>query len=132
MQTTISGTVYSDIPTNLSMNPMNGDIAKITNETAIKRAIRNILLTDTYERVWLPQLGTNVQSTLFEQATALTLKELRDRILFSIEKYEPRVNILDVIVSYIEERDTVHAKIVFAIRQTSSPIEVDVFLDRVR
>ena len=44
--------LYSDFLTNFDMNPVTGNLAKVTNESSVKQALRNLMLTMTGERFY--------------------------------------------------------------------------------
>jgi len=62
-------TYYSDIPTNFDVHPVKEDLVLVTNESAVKRSIRNLLLTDPYERFFNPLIGSGIRQTLFENVS---------------------------------------------------------------
>lgn len=72
-------TTYSDIPTNLDFHPGTKDIARLTDEVAIKTAIRNILKTSFYER-YDALFGSNLNKLLFEQLDRRTITSVEQII----------------------------------------------------
>jgi phage baseplate assembly protein W len=84
---------YSDIFTNFTAHPDLSDLVIKKNEDAVKQAIRNLLLTNKYERPFQPDLGSNINAILFEPATSLTAGILETEIRNVISNYEPRVQI---------------------------------------
>jgi len=79
-------------------NPLNNDLIALKNQTAIARSIRNIVLTSPGEKFFNPDFGSNVSRLLFDNLDDLTALSIRDEIENSIRNYEPRVQLIDVVV----------------------------------
>jgi phage baseplate assembly protein W len=90
---------YADISTNFSLNAVNGDVVRLTEMDAVKRAIKNLVMTDKYERLLDPRFGAGINALLFEPMTPMTTMAIRDTIENSITTYEPRADLitLDVV-----------------------------------
>ena len=87
---------FKDISLSLKVNPLNSDIIVIKNETAIARSIRNLILTNTGEKFFSPNLGTKISSLLFESITKITAASIQSEIESTIRNYEPRVELIRV------------------------------------
>ena len=66
---TAKSVVFSDFFTDFSRSPTSGMLNIKTNEDAVKQSVRNLLLTDKYERPYQPEIGSNVRNLLFENWT---------------------------------------------------------------
>jgi len=80
-------------------NPVNYDLIALKNETAIARSIRNLVFTYPGEKFFNENLGSKVSRSLFENVDEISASIIKDEIQNTIESYEPRVNLIDVIVS---------------------------------
>ena len=89
---------FKDISASFQINPLNSDLIAIKNTTAISRAIRNLILTKKGERPFEPALGSKVYDLLFESMDKQTASVIHDEIKTVIENYEPRVELIEVIV----------------------------------
>ena len=89
---------YSDLRSDLAVNPANDDVLTITNEAAIEQSIKNLLQTNFYERVMKPNIGSNIKSLLFELASPHTSYNIKEAVKETIENFEPRADIIDVLV----------------------------------
>ena len=89
---------FKDISASFQVNPLNDDLISINNENAIARSIRNLVLTQQGERPFNPALGSRVNGLLFENADKLTATAIRDEIITTIENFEPRVDLIEVLV----------------------------------
>lgn len=123
---------YSDISTNLSLNAVTGDVVRLTEMDAVKRAIKNLIMTEKYERLLNPRFGAGINSLLFEPMTPLTTITMRDLIETTITTYEPRADLktLDVVPDY--DAQTYYVDIVFSLKSTNQTGTVQFFIDRIR
>ena len=118
--------------TNFDIHPTTGDLLIKTNEDAVKQSIRNILDTNKYERLFKPTFGGSINRFLFEPADGITENLLRDAIRQSIENYEPRANLLDIIVASDQQKKSFNVTIRFTTINIQEPITLTVILERVR
>lgn len=124
--------LYSDFLHSFMPHPNTGQISRKTNVEAVKLAIRNLLLTNKYERLRNPRFGSNLSRFLFEPQSKQTNLEIKQHIENTIEQYEPRVNILDIKVTSDEDTHSVEVSILFAIITSSDTERLDLTLYRVR
>jgi len=89
---------FKDISGSFQINPLNEDLIALKNETAIARSLRNLVLTERGERPFQPNLGSGVNALLFENMDQITASVVRDEIINVIDSFEPRVDLIDVIV----------------------------------
>ena len=89
---------FKDLSASFQTNPLSNDLIALKNESAIARSVRNLVLTGQGERPFQPVLGTGVSRLLFENMDKLTASAIRSEIRTTIENYEPRVEINEIIV----------------------------------
>ena len=89
---------YKDISATIQINPLNRDLIQLKNTNAIARSIRNLIMTVPGERPFSPILGSGVPNLLFETLDKLTASTIRSEIINTIENFEPRVELNEVIV----------------------------------
>lgn len=53
---------YRDLDLNFSRHPITNDITFVTDEVAIKRRMKNLLLTSFHERKFHPEKGSLIPS----------------------------------------------------------------------
>jgi phage baseplate assembly protein W len=123
---------FSDFLTDFDIHPIKKDLVRYTNEDAVKRSIKNLLLTNRGDRPFNNTLGSDLRSMLFEQATDSTSSTLEDLIRSTIDDYEPRAKVEDVSVDIDEDTNTMYATIVFSIINKQEPITLEIILDRIR
>ena len=83
---------YKDLDLFFTAHPITGDVATKSDSDAVRRAVRNIVLTNYYERPFKPSLGGNVRGLLFELDTDRKVNRARRGVAKAIESFEPRVN----------------------------------------
>ena len=89
---------FKDINMSFKVNPLTFDLIANTNETAIARSVRNLILTAPGERPFNPELGSQVSRLLFEPMDDITTEALKEQIENTINNFEPRVKLRQVIV----------------------------------
>ena len=96
---------FRDLSASFQTNPLSNDLIALKNESAIARSVRNLVLTGQGERPFQPVLGTGVSRLLFENMDKLTASAIRSELRTTIENYEPRVEINEIIVEADFERN---------------------------
>jgi len=122
--------VYSDIRSDVAFHPASNDILLNTNELAIQNSIKNLLMTNRYERPFQPDIGSDVRKMLFENFSMITEARIRNAIIETIENYEPRCNIIDVIVVGDPDNNSFDVEITFNVVNKENPVSFDVILSR--
>ena len=89
---------FKDISMSFKVNPLNQDLIGLKNVNAIARSLKNIVLTGRGEKFFDPEFGSKVSESLFENLDEVTALALKDDIEYSIVNYEPRVELVSVIV----------------------------------
>jgi phage baseplate assembly protein W len=121
---------FKDLDLNFTAHPMTGDITPLTGEDAIKRSVKNLVLLNFYEVPFNPQIGSDVHSELFENITPFTAANIKNAINDVINKFEPRVSIIDTFVDIDADRHAVNVKIEFRIVNNPAPVTVEFVLER--
>ena len=127
-----SNRAYSDLNLNFNKNPATKDVAKLKDVEAVKRAVRNLILTNRFERPFHPEIGSDIRSLLFENMTPVVEVLLKDRIRETIEVYEPRADITDIVVTGDMDKNQYGVRIEFRVLNVPDPIVVTEFLQRLR
>ena len=127
-----SNRIYKDLNMSFTKNPATKDFARLFDIQAIKRSVKNIILTNKYERPFNPDFGCNLRGFLFENLTEPMVVIIKDRVAMAIEKYEPRVSVEDVIVKNSSDPNGINIQVSFLINGVEAPVTVSTFLQRVR
>ncbi len=123
---------YKDLDLSLKIHPIRKDIIPLKDDNAIKNAIKNLLVSNFYERPFSVDKGANLRGLLFEPNDALTRIELRENIAQCIKKYEPRV--ITKFVKIIDDGDNNAYRITvgFKIKEYGTNGSVEIVLRRLR
>jgi phage baseplate assembly protein W len=124
--------VYSDFLNDLTPHPVVKDIVRYTNEASVNRSIRNLLRTNRGERLYQPDIGSDLQQLLFEPMIASTGDLIRKFVQNTITNYEPRAKVLNVNVLAYEENNAYSVTIYYMLINRQDPVQLTVTLDRVR
>jgi len=123
---------YSDFNLDFTAHPVTGDITKKLNENAISQSIRDLLLTSHYERLFNPDIGSNLKKFLFEPIDNVTTSLIQDEIFRTLANYESRIIIQDVVAAPNYEEDRYDVTITFFVNNSPEPLTITFFLERVR
>ena len=124
--------IYSDIDFTFTKKPVTGDVALSFDDQAVIRSIRNILLTRHYEKPFNPDFGSNIDAILFEMVSPLSATSLEREIRTSIENYEPRARLREIIVSPQPDNNAYGVSLSFYIENATLPTTVTLLLERNR
>jgi len=123
---------YRDFDITFRANPITGQLNILKNNAAVKRALRNLILTDKFERPFRPSFGSTVRQSLFENMDSLTESNVRDAITRAIRDHEPRVELLEVRVNATPRNNALQVTIYFRVQNQAEPDELSLVLERIR
>lgn len=125
--------IFSDFTNNFLRTPVGDQLARNVNNNSIKQSLRNLILTNTGERLFNYNLGGNLNAMLFEQNIEENLARAEFLIRNTIEQYEPRVKLLNLRVSPSETNENeVIISIVFNTINNAEPVTLTLLFKRVR
>ena len=124
--------IYSDFFTDFDVHPELHDIVRKRNEEAVKTSIKNLILTNKYERPFQPNIGSNINKYLFEPITPSTQSGIEFEIRSTIENFEPRAKLIDVVASPYVDNNAYVVTIVFYLINKSEAVTLNTILYRVR
>ncbi len=90
---------FKDISMSFESNPLTDDLIALKNENAIARSIKNIVFTLPGEKFFDPEFGSDISAALFENIDDISGGMIEDQLRQSINNYEPRVNLQEVLTS---------------------------------
>jgi len=123
---------WRDLDLSLKIHPIRKDIIPLRDDAAIKNALRNLLVSNFYERPFNPALGANLKGLLFEPVDNITKISLRENIERVITRFEPRVEILDIVINDIPDKNAYNIILNFLIKEYDSTESVEIILRRLR
>jgi phage baseplate assembly protein W len=123
---------YSDIDMVFNIHPVKEDLVISTNEAAIIRSVKNLVLTNHYERLFQSEVGSNISKMLFELISPLTANIVQREIFDVINTFEPRITNLKVDVDVSPDELSLIATIQFYIKNYTTSTVVEMVLERIR
>lgn len=130
--TNIAVREYKDLDLNFTIHPVKKDITKTTAEMAVINSIKNLILTNHYERPFQPDLGSNVRKLLFENIDTITASAVEREIRKTIENYEPRVQLSKVQAVADFDNNSFKVRMEFYVVNRTEPITISFLLERLR
>lgn len=124
--------IYRDLGLSFAAHPITKKVKVVENEEAIKRAVKNLVLTNKGERFYNPLYGGNVTAFLFENFDFTTEFDIKKSITNTINTYEPRVNLREVRVKANPDGNSMEVTIIFSILATNRISETNFTIERVR
>jgi len=115
--------VYKDLNLNFSSNPITSDVTTVSDVIAIKRSIRNLLLTNHYDRPFHPEIGSNIQHLLFENMNPVTGNQIARTIEEMIGNFEPRVRIESVETFPLMDQNKYDVRIYFYVENMPAELQ---------
>lgn len=123
---------YKDLDLDFFKHPTTKDVVKKVGADAIKRSVRNLVMTNFYEKPFNPMLGSNVRGLLFELTTPLTSVYIKDAIIDLLVNHEPRIRLQDVKVRDDSENNGYNITLEYTILNRELPVVTTLFLERIR
>jgi phage baseplate assembly protein W len=120
---------YKDLPLDFTPNPVTGDVRPITNEVAIKRSIKNLIMTQKGTKPFLPDYGTNIRKYLFSSLNPFEIVDLEREIANSIQRNESRV-ILKKVEAITDNNHGVKITVEYTIKNMNVESSVTTTLQR--
>ena len=121
---------FTDIDINMKNHPETGDVVLKYDINAVKRAIRNLVLTNHYEIPFKPNLGTNLRGMLFDLNDDPSRIVLEQQIKDMLNNFEPRADFTNIMSSAIG--NSLNVTVMFTIGNTPEPHSLDLILERIR
>ena len=123
---------WADLDLDFAKHPVTKDVVKKTNVEAVKRSVRNLIRTNRYEKHFHPEIDGGVTRHLFGLSTAHMKHDIELAIKTCLKNFESRVEVNDVRVSGDLDRNGFNVSIYFTVINSPEPIEVRLFLERIR
>ena len=109
-----------------------GEIFKKEHASAVKQAVKNLLLTNFSEKPFVPRFGGNLNSLLFTLNTEIDDEDLEENIIQNINIYEPRARVLNVSSQTKDDSHEIKVSVTFQVVNTNETITTDIDLTRLR
>jgi phage baseplate assembly protein W len=116
-----------DLDLNFAPHPLTGDLAMKSGRSAIDQSVRNLVLTNFYERGFNIEVGSNLPDSLFDNFTSLDQQTIKSNIIRVLKNFEPNVEVTEVI-STLEQNNELKVEVYYTysndpeVRSTVIPI----------
>ena len=123
---------WADLDIDFTAHPNTGNLSMKRDADAIVRSVRQLLLTNHYERPFHPEIGSNLVRQLFEPMTYATTLRIKDNIIKTINNFEPRVDLTNVEVEPREQENAYAVRHTFFIINEEVERQTTFLLERTR
>lgn len=131
-----SAQIFKDLNLNFIAHPLRKDISVLKDIEAIKRSVRNLIYLNVegkFEKPFHPEIGTGIRDSLFEMNDPLARSILIDKIRYTIDNFEPRVDLVNVEIDTDYSENELRINLEFYINNVPTDlIEFETILKRVR
>ena len=125
--------IYRDLDLFFSKRNTSSDISKVQGVQAVKRSVRNLILTNIYEKPFHPEIGSGIRDLLFEPLSPITAFVLSQRVEDVIENFEPRARLVGVRALPDLDRNSYEVTIEFYVQNAPTElVDTTVLLERLR
>ena len=125
---TRNSTSITDLNLSFEINSNTGDLNKLQTDAVIRRSLDTILTTGMMEKPFREDFGSDVAIRLFEVAGSRDIPAIRSQIRNSIEKNEPRIKLIDLVIKFNPNHHRLELTISYMIKKTSEIDEIQTML----
>ena len=123
---------FKDLDLNFAIHPIRKDINVHKAEFAIINSVKNLILTNHFERPFQPEIGSNIRRLLFENIDVILAAQIEREIEETSTNFEPRVQISSVVAVAAPEENGYKIRLEFFVINNPDPITINFFLERIR
>jgi phage baseplate assembly protein W len=123
--------VYKDIDLTFANRP-SGEIFKKEAAAAVKQSVKNLMLTNYFEKPFQPLFGGNLREMLFDLADEDAEEDIEERVKNAIGVFEPRAQALNVTAIATPDRNSIRVTVEFRVINTQETVTVTTVLARLR
>jgi phage baseplate assembly protein W len=123
---------FRDLDLSFNIHPVRKDVNVHKSERAVINSIKNLVLTNHYERPFQPELGSNIRRLLFENVDSVMAAQIEREIEETIENFEPRAQVSKVTAIAAPDENKYNIVLEFFVINNPNPITINFFLERIR
>jgi len=124
---------FKDLDLFFGKKSSSKDISKVNGVQAVKRSVRNLILTNIYEKPFHPEIGSGIRDLLFEPLSPVTAYVLSQLVEDVIENFEPRARLVGVRANPDLDRNSYEITIEFYVQNAPTElVDTTVLLERLR
>ena len=123
---------FRDLDLNFAIHPITKDVNIYKAEYAVINSVKNLILTNHFEKPFQPEVGSNIRRLLFENVDSIMAAQIEREIEETITNFEPRVQISSVVAVHAPDENGYKIKLEFFVINNPDPITINFFLERIR
>ena len=124
---------YTDLDLFFGKKSSDRDVSEVSDIQAVKRSIRNLVLLNTYEKPFHPEISSGIQQYLFDPMNDVSVKLIEKSVETIIQKYEPRVDLVGVVAEPDYDRNSYTVTVEFyVVNAPTELVDLTIFLERLR
>ncbi len=123
---------FKDLDLSFNIHPVRKDVNTYKGEYAVINSVKNLVLTNHYERPFQPELGSNIRRLLFENVDSVMAAQIEREIEETIENFEPRAQVSKVTAIAAPDENKYEVVMEFFVINNPNPITINFFLERIR
>jgi hypothetical protein len=123
---------FRDLDLNFAIHPITKDVNIYKAEYAVINSVKNLILTNHFEKPFQPEVGSNIRRLLFENVDSIMAAQIEREIEETITNFEPRVQISSVVAVHAPEENGYKIRLEFFVINNPDPITINFFLERIR
>lgn len=125
--------VFRDLDLFFGKKSTSKDISKVSGVQSVKRSVRNLILTNIYEKPFHPEIGSGIRGLLFEPLSPITAFVLSQKVEDVIENFEPRARLVGVRANPDLDRNAYEISVEFYVQNAPTElVDTTVLLERLR
>ena len=114
------------------IHPIRKDINTHKAEFAVINSVKNLILTNHYEKPFRPEIGSNIRKLLFENIDSIIAAQIERAVVETIVNFEPRVSVSTITASPDPDNNRYKLNLEFFVINNTNPITINFFLERIR
>lgn len=123
---------FVDLDLNFMIHPIRKDINTHKAEYAVINSVKNLILTNHFERPFQPEVGSNIRRLLFENVDVIFAAQLEREIEETVNNFEPRVQVSSITAIPALDENGYKVIMEFFVINNPDPIKINFFLERIR
>ena len=124
---------YSDLDLFFGKRTVGSDVNKVTDVQAVKRSVRNLVLLNTYDKPFHPEIAGGVREMLFEPMTPIIASIIARKVEDVIDNFEPRARLVGVRATPDLDRNAYELSVHFyVVNAPTELVDLSVMLERLR
>ena len=125
--------IYRDLDLFFGKRTVGSDVNKVTDVQAVKRSVRNLVLLNTYDKPFHPEIAGGVREMLFEPMTPIIASIIARKVEDVIDNFEPRARLVGVRATPDLDRNAYELSVHFyVVNAPTELVDLTVMLERLR